>query len=205
MTKISCEVRGLSQRFHHFYLFKEISFSVSSGKIWMIKGNNGAGKSTLLKILSGAMEACSGEVVFYKDEKQMDMHSTWKNISLVAPYQELPEELSLSELIDFQVKMSTHHLEPGAFSNLVSIFEMDSELQKPLAKYSTGMKQKAKIILAFGENRPIIFLDEPTSNLDPASFEKFWAIVSGMKNDKLIIVASNDEKEISFGKLILSL
>ena len=205
MTKISCEVRGLSQRFQHFYLFREISFSFQSGEIWMVKGNNGAGKSTLLKILTGAMEASAGEVVYYQNDKLLDANALWKVISLVAPYQELPEELSLKELIDFQIQMSGKKRSPESFLNLVSLFGMNAEMQKPLSVYSTGMKQKAKIILAIGEDRPILFLDEPTSNLDPVSFKKFWTLVSGMKKEKLIFTASNDEKELAFGNVILSL
>jgi len=171
----------------------------------MVKGNNGAGKSTLLKILTGAMEASAGEVVYYQNDKLLDANALWKVISLVAPYQELPEELSLKELIDFQIQMSGKKRSPESFLNLVSLFGMNAEMQKPLSVYSTGMKQKAKIILAIGENRPILFLDEPTSNLDPISFEKFWTLVSGMKKEKLIFTASNDEKELAFGNIILSL
>ena len=205
MTKISCEVRGLSHRFKHYYLFRDISFSVSSDGIWMIKGNNGAGKSTLLKILTGAMEASAGEVVYYQEDKVLDSTSIWKQISLVAPYQELPEELSLKELIEFQIQMSDKKLSSEGYLNLITMFEMDDELQKPLAQYSTGMKQKAKIILAIGQERPILFLDEPTSNLDPVSFEKFWDFISSIKKDKLVITASNDEKELSFGNVVIEL
>ena len=183
MTKISCEVRGLSQRFQHFYLFREISFSVNSGEIWMIQGKNGAGKSTLLKILTGALEPSAGEVVYYQDKIVIAPHLIWRNGSLVAPFQELPEELSLLELIEFQIKMSNKRLIPENFQKLVSLFEMDAEIQKPLAQYSTGMKQKAKIILAIGEGRPILFFDEPTSNLDQTSFERFWNLVSEIKKE----------------------
>ena len=135
----------------------------------MIKGQNGAGKSTLLKILTGAMESSSGEVLYYQDDELVDPHSIWKIVSLVAPYQELPEELSLKELIDFQINMSEKKLVLKSFENLVSLFEMGADIHKPIGLFSTGMKQKAKIILAIAEDRPILFLDEPTSNLDPDS------------------------------------
>ena len=205
MTKISCEVRNLGQRFNHFYLFRELSFQISMGEIWMIKGNNGTGKSTLLKILSGGMEPGNGEVLFFGDDKKIDSHLIWKQISMVAPYQELPEELSLNELIDFQILMSSRKIERKEFDRLISLFGMGKDAAKPTEQYSTGMKQKAKIILALGENRPILFLDEPTSNLDPESFDRFWEMVKEMKNEKLVITASNDEKELQNGKLILEL
>ena len=54
-------------------------------------------------------------------------------------------------------------------------------------------------------SRPIVLLDEPTSNLDASSFDKFWDLVEGMKEEHLIIVATNDEKELSKGKMLLRL
>jgi ABC-type multidrug transport system ATPase subunit len=205
MTKIKCKVSGLSQRYQNFYLFKDLSFSISSGEIWIISGNNGAGKSSLLKILSNGIEPYSGDSNLFIDEKKIEKENIWKYLSLVAPYQELPEELSLIELIRFQNQISDPETPVSGFEKLIKLFELENEINRPLGQFSTGMGQKCKIILAIGMSRPIILLDEPTSNLDASSFDKFWNLVEGMKEEHLIIVATNDEKELSKGKLLLRL
>ena len=205
MTKIKCEVSELSQRFQHFYLFKDLSFSITSGEIWIISGDNGAGKSSLLKILANGIEPYSGESNLFIDDQKIEKENIWKYLSLVAPYQELPEELSLFELIKFQNQISDPKTPVSGFEKLIKLFELENEINRPLGQFSTGMGQKCKIILAIGMSRPIVLLDEPTSNLDASSFDKFWDLVEGMKKEHLIIVATNDEKELSKGKMLLRL
>ena len=151
------------------------------------------------------MEATKGEVVFSQNEIVLDPNSLWKRNSMVSPYQELPEELSLNELIDFQTKMLGNEEKRMEYGSFIQMFGMEKDAAKPIVHYSTGMKQKAKIILSIGLNRPILFLDEPTSNLDPESFGKFWQLIVGLKKERLIITASNDEKEIAFGKVLMTL
>jgi ABC-type multidrug transport system ATPase subunit len=205
MMKMRCEIKKLSQRFHHFYVFKEIDLLMESGQINLIRGSNGSGKSTFLKILSAGMEAWSGHVQYFFDNQALENEELWKKISFLSPYQELPEELTLRELIQFQEALETDQKFEKSYSGLVSFFELEAALDKPLALFSTGMKQKAKFILAFGEKRPIWVLDEPNSNLDVASSEKLWDWLHQHQHQHLIIVASNDPSEIEKSVCVLDM
>lgn len=131
-------------------------------------------------------------------------------MAFVAPYQEIPEEFSLMELIEFQKLMSEHSgltkvQSTEAYSSIASLFGLDVHSQKLIRDYSTGMRQKAKFVLAFGSGRPIWLLDEPGANLDAASNRILQQFLLDHSNEKLIIMASNEPSEISIGRSLIHL
>lgn len=203
--RVSCDVTGLSHRYQNYYLFRNLNFSLETGSVLVVKGANGAGKSTLIKILTGGMEAISGKVSFRLNESEIPHDNLWKMMAMVAPYQELPEELTLRELIDFQIKIDSKSLKWQDFLEVAEPLKMTSHLDKLISDYSTGMKQKAKVISALGLKRPILFLDEPTSNLDLASQQWLLHHLQSMKHDHLILMASNEPEEIKLGDVFVEL
>lgn len=204
--KLSCEVIGLGHRFQNYYLFKDLNLEIRTGSLLVVKGANGAGKSTFVKILAGGLEAMDGTILF-KDEtgKVIERDVLWRMMAMVAPYQELPEELTLRELIGFQIRMDKKKLEWSPFMDISQALKMEKHLDKFISTYSTGMKQKAKIISMLGMERPILFLDEPTSNLDTESQEWVLNRISELKRDRLVVMASNEPEEIRVGDTVLEL
>lgn len=175
-----------------------------TGKIHLIQGSNGTGKSTFLKILTGAMDPTEGQVHFNREGQRIELEEIWPWIGFVAPYQELPEELRLPELIEFQCRISENQF-PEPYSRLIHFFGIDKDLHKPIRNFSTGMKQKARFVLGLGSERPIWILDEPGSNLDPESTSRFWQILEREKKERLIIVASNEPEEFKRADILISL
>jgi ABC-type multidrug transport system ATPase subunit len=196
--KLSCEIRGLGHRFQNKFLFRNLSFTVTEGEITFITGHNGSGKSTLLKIISGAMQSIEGSVHFLRESGEILEDELWKEIGFVSPYQELPEDLSLEELVRFQMELNKQADGTGFYRELMETFGLSNDRNKLLRFYSTGMKQKARFILNLGSGRPVWLLDEPTSNLDPESFAKFWDFVRTQKKNRIVLVASNDPAEFQF-------
>lgn len=203
--KLSCKAIDLGHRYQHKYLFRSLSFEVGAGQLLLIKGSNGAGKSTLLKILSGAMEPVEGRAFFQADGAEIADDILWQKIGLVAPYQELPEELSLMELIDFQCALVPAAATKDHYLTTAGRFGMTGHLHKPVREYSTGMRQKSRIILSLTPGRIIWLMDEPTSNLDPGSHQVFWNMVLAEKEHKLLVVATNDPAEIAFGDFVVEM
>ena len=204
--KLSCEVIGLGHRFQNFYLFKDLNLEIRSGSLLLVKGANGAGKSTFVKILAGGLEAMDGKVVFISESGSvLEKEVLWRMMAMVAPYLELPEELTLRELIDFQIRMDVQKLEHQPFLEVAEALKMEKHLDRFISTYSTGMKQKAKIIAAFGMERPVLFLDEPTSNLDQESQEWVLHRIADLKKSRLIVMASNEPAEMRVGDEFMEL
>jgi len=195
---LKCESKGLGHRFQNKFLFRNLSFHLEGGRIALITGFNGSGKSTLLRIISGALEPIEGSIEFSQNGKTIGLEDVWQEIAFVSPYQELPEELTLSELIAFQKNMCAKGNGDTHFFELAQLFGIEKHLEKPIRFFSTGMKQKARFILGLGSGRPIWLLDEPTSNLDSDSISKFWGFVQNHKLNRLVVVATNDPGDLAY-------
>lgn len=202
--KFSCECTGLGHRFQQKFLFRGLDYVFEAGRIHLVKGSNGTGKSTFLKILSGAMDASEGSVLFKLDGNSLAIEDVWQHMGFVSPYQELPEELRLPELISFQTQLEGSGLKAD-YDLLIRLFGLEKDLGKPIRNYSTGMKQKARFVLGLGAKRSIWLLDEPGSNLDAESSDKFWKFLIENKQERLIILASNEPEEFKKADLLISL
>lgn len=168
------------------WIFRNLSFEIPEGTTYALTGKNGSGKSTLLQILSGFLTPSEGEVLYHNEV--IDIEKT--NFALIGPYTEIIEEFSLKEFLVFH-----SHFKKA----LIPIEEMAMRaslpLDKPILEFSTGMKQRSKLITAFFFENDMLFLDEPTSNLDEEGFEWWKKELLGLKG-KTILIASNQNDEI---------
>ncbi len=185
-------------------LFHGIDAHAEGGSIHTISGANGSGKSTLLQILSGALEPEKGNLQYAMNDTAATPDFFRAQIAYVAPCQELPSEFSLFELIRMQQRLSGV-ADSDSCLQMADYFGISAALDKPVGNYSTGMKQKAKFVLAFGIGRPVWLLDEPGSNLDAASCHLLHQFLLQSCTEKLIILASNDAAELALGRKLISL
>jgi len=188
---------NLEKKFRQEYVIKNFNFEFQDHKKYAIVGPNGSGKSTLLQLLSQFSMPTKGSVKYFDNQgNPIERDLAFKQISFAAPYSEIIEEFTISELISFLVGLQNL---PSAFN--VQAFEEFSELKtnpnKLIKDFSSGMKQKTKLTLAFSAPRPFLFLDEPTTNLDLKSKTWFQNKLESEK-DKLILIASNEESEIKY-------
>ncbi|MBC8110654.1 MAG: ATP-binding cassette domain-containing protein, partial [Verrucomicrobia bacterium] len=138
-----------------------------------------------------------GEIVFSEDDKKIAAENIFRRISLAAPYLELIEEMTLAELVQFHGKFKQ-------FGKNFSVADLIEKIKLPKAKhkairfFSSGMKQRVKLGLAMYAQTPILFLDEPSSNLDAAGFEWYKTEIVSCSKNRLLIIASNQLSEYDF-------
>jgi len=186
---------GVEKKFRKEWIFKKLDGTFSSGNSYALVGPNGTGKSTLLKILAQFSLPTSGKVEFFlTDGSPISSDDAHKYIAFAAPYADVIEEFTLSELIEFLQKLD---FIPAQIT--LDSFEKYMDLSPGKAKliknYSSGMRQKIKLAIALLSSRPILCLDEPTSNLDEQA--KQWFMNKLEENrTKLIFIASNEAIEI---------
>ena len=190
---------NLEKKFRQEYVIKNFNFEFQDHQKYAIVGPNGSGKSTLLQLLSQFSLPTKGFVKYLDNQgNPIENDLAFKQISFAAPYSEIIEEFTISELISFLVGLQNL---PSEFN--VQAFKEFSELKinpnKLIKDFSSGMKQKTKLTLAFSSPRPFMFLDEPTTNLDHKSKTWFQSKLESEK-DKLILIASNEESEIKYCK-----
>jgi ABC-type multidrug transport system ATPase subunit len=181
---------GIHKKFRQEWVFKALNYTFESGKSYAIIGQNGAGKSTLLKTLAQYSLPNKGKVEFEGITEDVN-----KQISFAAPYSELIEEFTLPELLNFLVHIN--FLEAHwDFSTFTSFIELQPSETKYIKNFSSGMRQKVKLGIALAANRPILCLDEPTSNLDETAKNWFYRALESQRH-KLILIASNEQAEIN--------
>ena len=184
-------LQNLGRRFNQEWIFKGIDYTFSSDQSYAILGPNGSGKSTLIKVLTGQLSPSEGKISFHKDLQEIDVDSIYKYISIAAPYIELIEEFTLNELLDFHFKFK-NYLPSFSAKKVVELLEMEKSANKSLKFFSSGMKQRVKLALACCSESHILFLDEPTSNLDTSGEKWYVDLVNyTLSPDRLLIIGSN--------------
>lgn len=187
----------LGRRFNQEWIFRNIDYTFSSNTKYAILGPNGSGKSTLIKVLTGQLAPSEGTISFGK-EQEILADDIYEYVSLAAPYIELIEEFSLNELIDFHFKFKSYL--PGFDrDSIIEILGMQNSAAKNVKYFSSGMKQRVKLALACLSNSDILFLDEPTSNLDVEGEAWYLSLLKKSSlEQRILIIGSNQEKEYSF-------
>lgn len=187
----------IGRRFNREWIFKDINYIFESGGSYAILGANGTGKSTLLQLISGSLSSSEGKITYQDGERTIDMEKAFEHLSLAAPYLELIEEFTLAEHIDFhfQFKSYRNGFDRESFIDLLGLKQAE---HKALKYFSSGMKQRVKLALAFCSDTRILLLDEPTSNLDQQGVEWYLSLIEEFSSERLLIVCSNQEHEYTF-------
>lgn len=189
-------LENLGRRFNKEWIFKDVNYVFSQGQQYAILGPNGSGKSTLLSVLLGNLTPSEGKII-YHEQKEILPENIFNFISLAAPYLDLIEEFTLKETIDFHFKFKKyqHGFNAAAVVDLLALSKAED---KPLKYFSSGMKQRTKLALAFCTDTPILVLDEPTSNLDNQGTDWYLSLIEKFSKDRLVLVGSNQAYEYDF-------
>jgi ABC-type multidrug transport system ATPase subunit len=185
------------KRFNREWIFRGADLEFISGVSYAVTGPNGSGKSTLLQTIGGMLLPSEGTVSFSVGDRPVATEEDYRYISFCAPYLEVIEEMTLSELLEFH-----QHFKPliKGFSIKQAIAEigLEAAAHKQIRYYSSGMKQRVRLAQAIFSDAPAVLLDEPCSNLDQKGIELYHRLIATYCPDRLVIVCSNDEVEYSF-------
>lgn len=190
LDKIECE--GLGKRYNQEWIFRNIDATFLRGSSCAVLGHNGSGKSTFIQILSGSMMESEGSVKYYCEGKQLEQEEVYKHISYSAPYMDLIEEFSLLELVEFQNKFKGFIGGMSAME-VVERSGLKKEVNKHVKYFSSGMKQRLKLVLSILADTSILFLDEPSSNLDQSGIEWYRELIQEFKKNRILFVCSNQQ------------
>lgn len=180
------------------WIFRNLHCEIKAGERLAITGYNGSGKSTLLQVISGFMSVSEGALRHQRDGIDLPVENWHRHLSYAAPYLEVPEEYTFAELIDFQLKFKK--FQPDLTTDfLLERSGLGASRNKPYKHYSSGMKQRARLMLAICAEAPLLLLDEPLSNLDASGTAWYQSLIAEFGKSKTIIVCSNNQNdEIAF-------
>ncbi len=194
---MSLSLINIGKKYNKDWVFRNVNFQFNLPGSYVIKGSNGSGKSTLLKIISGHLSASNGDQKLMIGNKEVPIENWSNHISYAAPYLELVEDMYLEEFLKFYTQFK--RLNKGMTINtFITTTYLESSRDKQIKNFSSGMKQRLKIGLAWLTDVSVVLLDEPCSNLDERGIQWYKKMATKYSKDKLVIVCSNNIQEEFF-------
>lgn len=198
------QLDNVAKKFNKEWIFKNVTLQIAPSDVIAITGPNGSGKSTLLQVIAGSLLQTTGNIQYSNEGKSIQPELIYKYLSLVAPAMRLPEDFTLQEFISFHFKFKKlkNNIE---INELPEIFRLGKSKNKYIKNFSTGMKQRLKLGVAFYADSPLLLLDEPTTNLDTSGFDWYLEEIDKVLQEKLIFVCSNRRDEFEFCKKFIEI
>lgn len=191
-------LENAGKKFNTEWICRRVNLRLSPGTGYAFIGANGSGKSTLIRLAMGQLPVNEGKVRYLANGKEIHIDDWYRYIVLAAPYLELVEEFTLREFVEFHksFKPFKSSLTVGQFLDFA---QLSHAAHKQIRHFSSGMKQRLRLALAFRTDVPVVFLDEPTSNLDSRGIAWYADNVSALLGDRqLVVVGSNQPGEYTF-------
>jgi len=194
------EVRNLSKVFGKFTAVNHISFDVKKGEIFGFLGANGAGKTTAIKMLTGILSSSSGEATVAGFDINRHRNKLKKNIGYMSQKFSLYEDLTLKENIAFYggiYGLSKQEIKEKT-ARMVQELGLEKIEDTLIAEIPLGWKQKIAFSVAILHHPKIVFLDEPTSGVDPITRRQFWTLIYKAAADGITVFVTThymDEAE----------
>ena len=190
------EVKNLVKKYGDFKAVNDISFSVEQGETFGILGPNGAGKTTTLEMMEGLKAPTSGSIILDGKDVDKETDAVKHVIGVQLQASTFFEGLNLAELID--VFASFYNREVNAMELLEEV-QLTDKAKNQVKELSGGQKQRFSIAVGLVNDPKVLFLDEPTTGLDPQARRNLWDLVQAIKaKGKTVIITTHymDEAEV---------
>ncbi|MGW4425106.1 ABC transporter ATP-binding protein [Streptosporangium sp. NPDC004631] len=191
-------VRGLTKSYKTLRVLCGVDFDVARGSIFALLGSNGAGKTTVIKILSTLLKADAGTTGVNGFDVATQAADVRASISLTGQFAAVDEILSGRENLVLVARLR-HLKDPGKVANdLLKRFSLTDAGARKVSTYSGGMRRRLDIAMSLIGNPPVVFLDEPTTGLDPQARIEVWQAVRELANQGTTVLLTTqylDEAE----------
>jgi drug efflux transport system ATP-binding protein len=195
--EVIVSIRKLVKRFGQFYAVNGISLDVNRGEIFGFLGPNGAGKSTTIRMLCGILPPTSGEGTVAGYDVRHEPEKIKSHIGYMSQKFSLYEDLTVEENIDFYSGIYKISAEKKAVRKewVLSMAGLQEHRNSKTASLSAGWKQRLSLGCAILHEPPVVFLDEPTSGVDPLSRRNFWELIYQMSEQGTTIFVTTHYME----------
>jgi len=177
MDDLAIDVKGLQKSYKQLHVLKDVSFEVKQGSIFAMLGSNGAGKTTIIKILTTLLKQDSGTVVVNGFDVTLKPESVRQSISLTGQFAAVDEILTGRENLVMMGKLRHVKNPRQVADDLLQRFGLTDAGGRRVSTYSGGMRRRLDLAMSLVGMPRLIFLDEPTTGLDPEARLEVWKIV----------------------------
>jgi ABC-2 type transport system ATP-binding protein len=190
------QVRGLEKSYKQLHVLRGVDFEVARGSIFALLGSNGAGKTTVVRILSTLLKADAGAASVNGFDVATQAADVRESFSLTGQFAAVDEILSGRENLVLIARLR-HLKRPGKIADeLLTRFGLTDAAKRKVSTYSGGMRRRLDIAMSLIGNPPVIFLDEPTTGLDPQGRIEVWKVVEELaEHGTTVLLTTQDLDE----------
>lgn len=185
-------VSKLSKKYGALSAVNEISFSVNKGEIFGLLGENGAGKTTTLEIIEGLRRPTKGSVTVLGHDVTKDLRDIKSKIGVQLQSSAYYSFLTLTEILELFGSFYRKQLDA---KELLSMVHLDEKAKSYVSQLSGGQKQRFSIVASLVNDPEIVFLDEPTTGLDPLARRHLWDLIASIRDKGKTIVLTTHYME----------
>ena len=180
-------VLHLRKGYRHKEVLRDVTFSVPSGTTFALLGSNGAGKTTTIRILTTQLKPDGGKITVAGYDVARDPRRIHESISLTGQFSAVDEALTGRENMVIMGKLRQLPDPRKDAAELLDYFGLTASADQPVSSYSGGMKRKLDIAMSLPGKPKIIFLDEPTTGLDPQSRRAMWDMIKELNRSGITV------------------
>ena len=179
-TPPAIRVRGVEKSFQDLHVLRGVDLEVAQGSIFALLGSNGAGKTTMVRILSTLLKPDAGTAVVNGFDVTVAARDVRESISLTGQFAAVDEILSGRENLVLVARLR-HLDDPGRIADdLLAQFSLTEAGSRRVSTYSGGMRRRLDIAMSLVGHPTVLFLDEPTTGLDPEARQEVWQVIQGL-------------------------
>lgn len=183
MQNKAIRVKGLQKSYKRLHVLRNVNFEVEKGSIFALLGSNGAGKTTLVKILTTLLKPDGGTAIVNGFDVIAEPDKVRQSISLTGQFAAVDEILTGRENLMMIAKLRHLNHPQQVANNLLNRFGLIDAADRSVSTYSGGMRRRLDIAMSLVGNPQIIFLDEPTTGLDPEARLEVWKVVQELSDN----------------------
>jgi heme exporter protein A len=205
MHNIRLELSDLAIDYGARRVVAGISLALGPGEVLVVAGRNGSGKSSLLRVLCGLQRPSRGTARYLDAGRSLQPDAARALVGWLSPDLQLYRELTALENLQFFARLRGLRLTDPELRQRLAEVGLAGREHDLLAAYSSGMAQRLRFAYALLHDPPVLLLDEPTVTLDQHGAALFEQIAVRQRERGLLVIATNDPRELRFGDLVLRL
>lgn len=196
------QLNNVSKRYTNHWIIRNANYCFDQPITYGIKGANGSGKSTFLQLLSGYLSPSEGELAYTVENKTVPRGDVYQYINMTAPYIDIEEVFTFHRFLAHIQRYKT--FEDGlSMESIIEKSGLSKHSQTEIEAFSSGMKQRVKLITALATRSEVVLLDEPTSYLDQTSKGWIYDLIKQRLPHKMIIIATNDAEDLEHCDVVI--
>ena len=188
---------GITKSFGHHLVLDQVDLTIPTGSVFALLGPNGAGKTTMVRILATLVRPDAGTATIAGHDLLADPIGVKRSISLTGQFAAIDDLLSGEENLEMMARLRglPKRAARARVAELLATFDLNDVRHRRAGTYSGGMQRRLDLAISLIQRPGLLFLDEPTTGLDPRSREQLWQIVRQLVDDGVTILLTTQYLE----------